>query len=212
MAHTTSLALPSGQTIQSSNMKHTSSDPAPAFSLANQFLIAMPNMDDPFFGGSVVYVCEHNQEGAMGIVINKPSPVTMDLLFDAAQTPTPERFRNEWVMMGGPVQVDRGFLVHTPVGSWDSSLLVTDEIAMTTSRDIIAGLTQEGAVAKAVVTIGYSSWSAGQLEQELADNAWLTAPADMQILFDLPYAERYQAAMRLLNVDPAQLSGTAGHA
>ena len=152
------------------------------------------------------------EDGAMGIVINKPSPVTMDLLFDAAKTATPERFCNEWVMMGGPVQVDRGFLVHTPVGSWESSLLVTDHIAMTTSRDIIAGLAKDGEVDKAVVTIGYSSWRAGQLEQELADNAWLTAPANTQILFDLPYDQRYQAAIKLLNVDLAQLSGAAGHA
>lgn len=183
-----------------------------SFSLANQFLIAMPGMADPFFAGSVVYLCEHGREGAMGIVINKPSPVTMDLLFDAAQTPTPERFHNEWVMMGGPVQVDRGFLVHTPVGSWESSLLVTDDIAMTTSRDIIAGLTKDSEVDKAVVTIGYSSWRSGQLEQELAENAWLTAPANSRILFDLPHEERYQAAIKLLNVDLAQLSGATGHA
>lgn len=184
----------------------------PPFSLTNHFLIAMPGMDDPFFSGSVVYVCEHSEEGAMGIVINKPSPVTMDLLFDAAQTPTPERFHDEWVMMGGPVQVDRGFLVHTPVGSWESSLLVTDDVAMTTSRDIIAGLSRDGEVDKAVVTIGYSSWNAGQLEQELAANAWLTAPANMHILFDLAYEERYEAAIKLLNVDLAQLCGAAGHA
>ncbi len=102
--------------------------------------------------------------------------------------------------------------MHTPVGSWDSSLLVTDDIAMTTSRDIIAGLADGDSVRKAVVTIGYCSWSAGQLERELADNSWLTTPADAHILFDIPYADRYQAAMRLLNVDMAQLSGLAGHA
>ena len=181
------------------------------FSLANQFLIAMPGMDDPFFADSVVYVCEHDAQGAMGIVINKPSPVMMDLLFDAAHVPTPSRFQGEWVMMGGPVQVDRGFLVHTPVGHWESSLRVTDDIAMTTSRDIIAGLAREGEVEQALVTIGYASWHAGQLEKELADNAWLTAPARRDILFELPYAERYQAAIKLLNVDLAQLS-EAGHA
>lgn len=182
------------------------------FSLSNQFLIAMPSLADPFFGGSVVYVCEHNPEGAVGVIINKPSPITMDLLFDAAKTPTPMRFHNQRVMMGGPVQVDRGFLVHTPVGRWESSLLVTDDIAMTTSRDIIAGLADENSVHKAVVTIGYSSWSAGQLEHELAENAWLTAPADAGILFDMPYQERYQAAMQLLHFDVVQLSGLAGHA
>ena len=166
--------------------------------LADHFLIAMPSMDDPLFEGSVVYLCEHNDEGALGMIINKPSPVTMDLVFSASESEMPERFQNEWVMMGGPVQIDRGFVVHTPVGSWQSSLLVNDDVAMTTSRDIIENLSKPGAVDKAVVSIGYSSWSKGQLERELAGNSWLTVPADTHILFDLPYAERYQAALAKL--------------
>lgn len=185
---------------------------ANSFSLANHFLIAMPDMQDQFFRESVVYICEHNADGAMGIIVNKPSPIMMDLLFDAAKTPTPERFHGQWVLMGGPVQVDRGFLVHTPTGSWESSLLVTDDIAMTTSRDIIIGLTQDNEVNKALATIGYSSWSAGQLEQELAANSWISVPADMKVLFDIPYKQRYQAALKLLNINVANLSGLAGHA
>lgn len=185
---------------------------ANSFSLANHFLIAMPDMQDQFFRESVVYICEHNADGAMGIIVNKPSPIMMDLLFDAAKTPTPERFHGQWVLMGGPVQVDRGFLVHTPTGSWESSLLVTDDIAMTTSRDIIIGLTQDNEVSKALATIGYSSWSAGQLEQELAANSWISVPADMKVLFDIPYKQRYQAALKLLNINVANLSGLAGHA
>lgn len=185
---------------------------ANSFSLANHFLIAMPDMQDQFFRESVVYICEHNADGAMGIIVNKPSPIMMDLLFDAAKTPTPERFHGQWVLMGGPVQVDRGFLVHTPTGSWESSLLVTDDIAMTTSRDIIIGLTQDNEVNKALATIGYSSWSAGQLEQELAANSWLSVPADMKVLFDIPYKQRYQAALKLLNINVANLCGLAGHA
>lgn len=185
---------------------------ANSFSLANHFLIAMPDMQDQFFRESVVYICEHNADGAMGIIVNKPSPIMMDLLFDAAKTPTPERFHGQWVLMGGPVQVDRGFLVHTPTGSWESSLMVTDDIAMTTSRDIIIGLTQDNEVNKALATIGYSSWSAGQLEQELAANSWLSVPADMKVLFDIPYKQRYQAALKLLNINVANLSGLAGHA
>ncbi len=185
---------------------------ANSFSLANHFLIAMPDMQDQFFRESVVYICEHNADGAMGIIVNKPSPIMMDLLFDAAKTPTPERFHGQWVLMGGPVQVDRGFLVHTPTGSWESSLLVTDDIAMTTSRDIIIGLTQDNEVNKALATIGYSSWRAGQLEQELAANSWLSVPADMKVLFDIPYKQRYQAALKLLNINVANLSGLAGHA
>ena len=180
--------------------------------LADHFLIAMPSMDDPFFEGSVVYLCEHNDEGALGVIINKPSPVTMDLVFSASESEMPERFQNEWVMMGGPVQIDRGFVVHTPVGSWQSSLLVNDDVAMTTSRDIIENLRKPGAVDKAVVSIGYSSWSKGQLERELAGNSWLTVPADTHILFDLPYAERYQAALAKLGIEQAGLMSGAGHA
>ena len=183
-----------------------------AMNLSDHFLIAIPSMDDPFFDGSVIYLCEHSSEGAMGVVINKPSPVTMDLVFEAAGSNTPERFQKDWVMMGGPVQIDRGFVVHTPVGSWQSSLLVTDDIAMTTSRDIIENLAKDHSVEKALITIGYSSWSKGQLERELADNAWLTVPADKDILFNTPYDERYQAVFEKLGVNPAALIGSAGHA
>ena len=125
----------------------------------------------------------------MGVVINKPSPVTMDLVFEAAGSNTPERFQKDWVMMGGPVQIDRGFVVHTPVGSWQSSLLVTDDIAMTTSRDIIENLAKDHSVEKALITIGYSSWSKGQLERELGldlftrrDGRLTLTPAGRQFL------------------------------
>ena len=180
--------------------------------LADHFLIAMPSLDDPFFGGSVVYVCQHSEEGAMGVVINKPSPVLMDLIFEAAASPTPERFKGLWVMMGGPVQVDRGFVVHTPLGSWQNSLAVNDEVALTTSRDIIEQLSLENKVEQAVVAIGYASWSAGQLEKELAENSWLTVPADQHILFHLPYEQRYQAALAKLGVEEVYLMKGAGHA
>ena len=180
--------------------------------LTDHFLIAMPSMEDPFFSGSVVYLCEHNEEGALGFVINKPSPVTMDLVFEAAGTETPERFKGEWVMMGGPVQIDRGFVVHTPPGNWQSSLLVNDDIAMTTSRDIIEQLGKAAEVDKAIVSIGYSNWGAGQLEGELAENSWLTVAADQHILFDLPYDERYEAAFAKLGIRPEILMEGAGHA
>ncbi len=180
--------------------------------LADHFLVAMPSMDDPFFEGSVVYLCQHDENGAMGIVINKPSPVTMDLIFAAADTHIPDRFQNEWVMMGGPVQIDRGYVVHTPVGEWQSSLVVNSDVALTTSRDIIENLSRPDAVDKAVVSIGYANWEAGQLERELAENAWLTVPADMHILFDLPYAERYEAAFAKIGINPSLIMNGAGHA
>lgn len=180
--------------------------------LADHFLIAMPSLEDMFFEGSVVYVCEHTDNGAIGVVVNKPSPVIMDLVFDAAGLKTPKRFQGMSVMMGGPVQIDRGFVVHSPVGSWQSSLVVNDDIAMTTSRDIVEYLSDPDAVGNAVVAIGYSSWSAGQLERELQENSWLTVPADPRILFELPYAARYQAALSKLGIQAASLMNVAGHA
>ena len=182
--------------------------------LTDYFLIAMPEMDDQFFAGSVVYICEHNDDGAMGVCINKPSPLTMNQFFEAINERTPLQYDETAVLLGGPMQVDRGFLVHTPVGSWESSLLVTDDIAFTTSRDIIENLAKnrDNAMNKTLATIGYSGWKKDQLEQELADNAWLVVPADQHIMFDVPVDERYQAALALLGVNAGQLVQGVGHA
>ena len=182
--------------------------------LTDYFLIAMPEMDDQFFAGSVVYICEHNDEGAMGVCINKPSPLTMNQFFEAINERTPLQYDETAVLLGGPMQVDRGFLVHTPVGSWESSLLVTDDIAFTTSRDIIENLAKnrDNDMNKTLATIGYSGWKKDQLEQELADNAWLVVPADQHIMFDVPVDERYQAALALLGVNAGQLVLGVGHA
>ncbi|PSJ80579.1 YqgE/AlgH family protein [Neisseria iguanae] len=180
--------------------------------LANYFLVAMPDMDDPFFQNSVIYVCEHGEEGALGIIINKPSPITMDMIFAVSARNIPLRMQHESVMMGGPVQVDRGYVVHTPLGNWQSTLTVTGQIALTSSRDIIENLSEPGAVDKALVSIGYSSWSKGQLERELADNVWLTVPADEHILFDVPYEYRYAAVFEKLGIRPDCLAMGAGHA
>lgn len=180
--------------------------------LANYFLVAMPDMDDPFFQESVIYLCEHNEDGALGIIINKPSPITMDMIFAASDRNIPLRMQHESVMMGGPVQVDRGYVVHTPLGSWQNTLAVTDNIALTSSRDIIENLSKPGAVDKALVSIGYSSWYKGQLERELAENVWLTVPADEHILFDVPYEHRYAAVFEKLGIEASMLTLGAGHA
>ena len=182
--------------------------------LTDYFLIAMPEMDDQFFAGSVVYICEHNDEGAMGVCINKPSPLTMNQFFEAINERTPLKYDETAVLLGGPMQVDRGYLVNTPVGSWESSLLVTDDIAFTTSRDIIENLAKnrDNDMNKTLATIGYSGWKKDQLEQELADNAWLVVPANQHIMFDVPVDERYQAALALLGVNAGQLVLGVGHA
>ncbi|MDO5058994.1 MAG: YqgE/AlgH family protein [Neisseria sp.] len=182
--------------------------------LSNHFLIAMPDMDDPFFSGSVVYLCQHDEDGALGIVINKPSPIMMEMVFSAASGRAPDYLKDSPVMMGGPVQIDRGFVLHTPEGRWQSSIKVGNGVSLTTSRDIIEKMGQNGSEAaeKAVISIGSASWHSGQLEKELAENAWLTVPADTAILFDTPPEQRYRAALAKLGVDTVFLMKGAGRA
>ena len=184
--------------------------------LANHFLIAMPAMQDPVFGGTVVYVCEHNENGVLGVVINKPTDMTMEVLFDridlklAAGSDTP--IINEPIMFGGPVQDDRGFVLHTPGAHYSSSLMVTDEIAFTTSIDVLEAVAKGDGPERMLVSIGYSGWSPGQLEDEIGRNGWLTVGASADILFDFPIEQRYVAAIKLLGIDPLMLASEAGHA
>lgn len=184
--------------------------------LANHFLIAMPAMQDPIFGGTVVYVCEHNENGVLGVVINKPTDMTMEVLFDridlklAAGSDTP--IINEPIMFGGPVQDDRGFVLHTPGARYSSSLTVTDEVAFTTSIDVLEAVAKGDGPKRMLVSIGYSGWSPGQLEDEIGRNGWLTVGASADILFDFPIEQRYVAAIKLLGIDPLMLASEAGHA
>lgn len=184
--------------------------------LANHFLIAMPAMQDPIFGGTVVYVCEHNENGVLGVVINKPTDMTMEVLFDridlklAAGSDTP--IINEPIMFGGPVQDDRGFVLHTPGARYSSSLTVTDEVAFTTSIDVLEAVAKGDGPERMLVSIGYSGWSPGQLEDEIGRNGWLTVGASADILFDFPIEKRYVAAIKLLGIDPLMLASEAGHA
>ena len=180
--------------------------------LTDHFLIAMPSLNDTLFSGSLIYLCEHSENGAMGLIINKPSPVPMDVVFAGTGKATPLRFHEQFVMMGGPIQTERGFVLHTPVGDWQNSMAVTGDIALTTSRDIIDGLQSDGQVAGAMVSIGYAGWSAGQLEQEIAQNSWLAVSADRQILFQMPPEQRYRAAFAKLGLRPEQLMEGMGYA
>lgn len=185
--------------------------------LANHFLIAMPSMLDPIFGGTVVYLCEHNAEGALGVIINKPTDMTMEVLFERIDLNLEiqsdrEPMAEKPVMFGGPVQVERGFVLHAPLGQFSSMIRVTDEIALTTSKDILEAAASGKGPGKLLVTLGCAGWSAGQLEEEIVRNGWLTVSADPSIIFDLPIAERFAAAVKLLGIDPMMLSGEAGHA
>ena len=181
--------------------------------LTNQFLIAMPGMADDTFRGTVVYLCEHNERGALGLVINKPIDIKLKNLFEKVELSLDrEELAEQPVYFGGPVQTERGFVLHVPPGTYSSTLTVTPEISLTTSKDVLEAVASGGGPQKMLVTLGYSGWGAGQLEGEIAANAWLTVPANSQILFDLPAEQRYDAALRLLGVDPTQLSGQVGHA
>jgi putative transcriptional regulator len=186
-------------------------------SLANHFLIAMPAMTDPNFSRTLTYVCEHNAEGALGIIVNRPLDINLGTLFERVNMPlTPgenqEKYNDLPVFYGGPVQTDRGFVLHRPAGSWQSTLRVTEEIGLTSSRDILQAMCDDGEPNEILVSLGYSGWAAGQLEWELSQNAWLTVAADPEIIFGLPPEERLPAAMQLLGIDFANLSEFAGHA
>lgn len=181
--------------------------------LSHNFLIASPQLNDSFFAGAVVYLCEHNADGAMGVMINKPSPVRMAQLFEASDSPMPAQFAEKWVLIGGPAQIDRGFLLHSPADEWQSTLKISDDIALTTSRDLIEALQGDyGDNIRMLATIGYCTWTAGQLEQEIADAGWLTVPADKEILFESPYFRRYDDALKKLGIRAVNLAGDIGHA
>lgn len=186
-------------------------------SLANHFLIAMPAMTDPNFARTLTYLCEHNAGGALGIIVNRPLDLSLGTLFERVNIPltpgvTADKYRDLPVFFGGPVLPERGFVLHRPAGSWQSTLNVTSEIGLTSSRDILEAMSTAGEPSEIVMSLGYSGWAAGQLEWELSQNAWLTVPADPAIIFNLPAEERLPAAMQLLGVDFANLSDVAGHA
>lgn len=170
-------------------------------------------MADPNFSRTLTYVVEHNDEGALGVIVNRPIEMTVAELFEKIEMPLEiEAVGKRPVFFGGPVQTDRGFVLHRPAGEWHSSLTVQDGIALTSSKDVLETLGQTGEPGDVIITLGYAGWSAGQLESELAQNAWLTVPADPRVIFELPAEERFEAAVRLLGIDLTHLSDVAGHA
>lgn len=186
--------------------------------LTNQFLIAMPGMGDDNFAGSVVYMCEHTERGALGLVINKPIDIKLRNLFEKVDLPLDrEDLANAPVYFGGPVQTERGFVLHERLGGeegahYNSTLSIPGGLEMTTSKDVLEALSNGAGPKKVLVTLGYSGWSAGQLEEEIGRNGWLTVNAEPSIIFDTPIEKRYERALSLLGIDPAMLSFGAGHA
>ncbi|HUX74185.1 MAG TPA: YqgE/AlgH family protein [Steroidobacteraceae bacterium] len=181
--------------------------------LTNQLLIAMPTMGDANFAQTVALVCDHGPRAAWGLILNKPLPMSMGEIFEQlAITIEDGPLTARKVLRGGPMQTDRGFVVHRAGGRWDSTLEVSESIHVTTSRDILAAIARGEGPAEAIVALGYAGWDGGQLEDEIRANAWLNAPVDAKIIFDLPFESRWAAAGRLLGVELSRISPISGNA
>lgn len=190
--------------------------------LTNHFLIAMPGLKDPLFEHSVVYLCEHSQSGALGLVINKPCEIDLKGLFDKVELPlTRPDLQKAPVFFGGPVQTERGFVLHDATFAaqdkpeqpvYASTMVIPGGLEMTTSRDVLEAISTGSGPRRMLVSLGYSAWGEGQLESELGENSWLTVEADARLIFETPVAERYAQALKLLGLEPWMLSSDAGHA
>lgn len=198
-------------------------DSAP-INLTHHFLIAMPGLEDQAFAKSVVYVCEHTERGALGIVINKPSDINLQRLFDQVELPLRrDDLTDNPVYQGGPVQTERGFVLHDSMladaqdaaepreSAYASTMVIPGGLEMTTSKDVLEALSTGAGPRRVLVSLGYSAWGEGQLESELADNSWLTVSADAAVIFDTPVAQRYDKALALLGLQAWMLSPEAGH-
>ena len=182
-------------------------------SLTNHFLIAMPGLQDPNFSRTVTYICEHSEQGTMGIVVNRPLQLLLgEMLAQLDIEATRPETMDIPVYLGGPVQTDRGFVLHSGERAWDSTLRITPGVSVTTSKDVLEAIAQGRGPEHSLVALGYAGWSGGQLEDEISANAWLSGPANDDILFRLPSEQRWQAAARLLGIDLNLLSAEAGHA
>lgn len=182
-------------------------------SLANHLLVAMPSLHDPFFSRSVTYICEHNEQGALGLVLSLPLEATYDELFKHLNIDTTADNIDQRVLLaGGPVDRERGFILHSPIGNWESSLTISDDIALSTSEDILQAIAKHEGPEDVVITLGYAGWDEGQLEAEIEENSWLFAPADNDIIFRTRPKERWLKATQLLGVDWTQIAEQEGHA
>lgn len=174
----------------------------------------MPAMEDSSFARTLTYIAEHNDQGALGLIVNRPIEMTLGSLFERIDISLDHRevIARQHVYFGGPVQTDRGFVLHRPPGNWHSTLEVNERIALTSSRDILQSISDSGRPDDIIITLGYAGWARGQLEQEISNNVWLTVPADIDILFDTPPEARLSAAMQILGIDFTSLSKFVGHA
>jgi putative transcriptional regulator len=183
------------------------------YNLTGHFLIAMPALNDSFFNQAVTYICEHDENGSFGIIINQETDITLKQIVKEMKIETDEDYNDtQPVFIGGPVDQGRGFILHRPTGNWQSSLKVNDRVALTTSKDILQAIVNNEGPEDSIVALGYAGWAAGQLENEMANNTWLSCPADEQIIFNTPVEERWKAAARIIGIDLSLLSSETGHA
>jgi putative transcriptional regulator len=188
-------------------------DNQPITNLKNHFLLAMPGLNDPNFSQSVVYICEHSEEGAMGLVINNQMDIPAKAIFDQLQLRYSDDNGDSLIFAGGPVQRDRGFILHRSCGQkWESTVAISDDVSLTASKDILSDIAIGNGPEKSLITLGYSSWGAGQLEEELVQNSWLTMPADSAIIFNTDCENRAHAAASSIGIDLNRLSLDSGHA
>lgn len=181
-------------------------------SLANQLLIAMPGMEDPNFSSTVTLICEHNDDGALGIVINRPLQLQLGDVFKQLALSETSTTADDPVLHGGPLGTDRGFVLHGPGNAFESSLEVSGDIHLTFSRDVLDAMATGDGPGKSLVALGYASWGAGQLEDEMMANSWLSVPASAEIVFDMPFEQRWTAAAETLGIDITQIAPGVGHA
>lgn len=182
-------------------------------SLNNQLLIAMPGMADPNFNSTVTLVCEHNADGALGIIINRPLELNLGGLFEQLDlTNADSAILARPVLDGGPVAKERGFVLHQPGDCFESSVAVSPDIQLTLSRDVLDAMAAGNGPDKSIVALGYAGWEAGQLEAEMLENTWLSVPASPELIFDVPFEDRWNTAAKVLGVDLTRLSPDAGHA
>lgn len=182
-------------------------------SLAEHLMVAMPSMTNPNFERTVIYICEHHSHGTVGLIINRPMPYPISLIFDQMKIEFVAAEKNQKpLLFGGPLQPERGFVIHRPAGSWRSSLLLHDDVTITTSSDIIRAIAGNTGPKDTLITLGYTGWIENQLETEVINNFWLVCPYKPELLYEVPYADRWTAAGKILGIDMNQISSDTGHA
>ncbi len=194
-------------------MTENTQDKPAGDNLTGHFLIAMPSLNDGFFNQAVTYICEHDESGSFGLIINQETTITLKQVLNEMKIEGGDNYNEDLsIFIGGPVDQGRGFILHRPTGNWSSSLAIKNDVALTTSKDILQAIANNEGPEDCIVALGYAGWAAGQLEQEMASNTWLSCPADEQIIFNTPVEERWKAAAKLIGIDLSLLSNETGHA